>query len=539
MKRRAALAGTLATALARPARAATEVDLQLVLAVDVSRSIDEVERASCTGLSEIREVIRDHRLRHRLDSGVEAAHGCDGVEPRDVELEALGEIIEGKRLIHCHSYRQDEILAFLRSMESFGVRVASLQHVLEGYKIADEIAAHGAGASTFSDWWAYKMEVQDAIPHNGALLHKAGVLTSFNSDDDELARRLNTEAAKAVKYGAVPPEEAIKFVTLNPAKSLEIEEQCQRLLTLQQPMASDLRAIMTAIRLNWDLERAGDLVCNICKTVRRIFGSPIEPKIRGLIAQMSDEAFTPDVMMEECAIYGSPTTVLDKLVAFRERVGPFGVEDLVVEPHDLAAVPGQDVPAAQDAHRRHGGGAVEGLGHRRTPVDDERRVLGVVDPETPDVELPAVVEIESAEAERRVADVERREPAVGGLDRDVPFEPRLVGAAALHVRVRLRDGVGRGAHGLEPFVHGVQICLFGGDLIGQCDGHIVGTLPHPNVLQHLWIGVHHRGGDLRETAPRSAEQQTRLDGGQQTVARGRTITMDDVSTLFAPEFVGS
>jgi len=147
-----------------------------------------------------------------------------GLPPRvDLEQEALVEVLEGKRLIHCHSYRQDEILAFLRVCEEFHIRVGTLQHVLEGYKVADAIAKHGAGGSTFSDWWAYKFEVWDAIPYNGALMHDAGVNVSFNSDDAELARRLNTEAAKAVKYGGVSPEEALKFVTLNPAKQLGID----------------------------------------------------------------------------------------------------------------------------------------------------------------------------------------------------------------------------------------------------------------------------------------------------------------------------
>ena len=143
---------------------------------------------------------------------------------RDLELEAIGEIIEGKRLIHCHSYRQDEMLIFLRTMERFGVQVGTLQHVLEGYKIADEIASHGAGASSFSDWWAYKFEVYDAIPYNGSLLHERGVSVSFNSDSSDLARRMNLEAAKAVKYGAVSEEEALKFVTINPAKQLRIDK---------------------------------------------------------------------------------------------------------------------------------------------------------------------------------------------------------------------------------------------------------------------------------------------------------------------------
>lgn len=142
---------------------------------------------------------------------------------RDLELEALGEILEGQRLIHCHSYRQDEILAFLRTMESFGVRVATLQHVLEGYKVADEIARHGAGGSAFADWWAYKYEVIDAIPYAGSLMRDRGVVVSFNSDSDDHARRLNLEAAKAIKYGGTPPVEALAFVTLNPARQLRID----------------------------------------------------------------------------------------------------------------------------------------------------------------------------------------------------------------------------------------------------------------------------------------------------------------------------
>ncbi len=144
---------------------------------------------------------------------------------QDLEMEAILEIIHGKRLIHCHSYRQDEILVFLRTMESFGVRVASLQHVLEGYKVADEIAKHGAGASTFSDWWAYKFEVYDAIPYAGAMMHKRGCIVSFNSDSPDHARRLNLEAAKAVKYGSLSEQEALKFVTLNPAIQLGVDSK--------------------------------------------------------------------------------------------------------------------------------------------------------------------------------------------------------------------------------------------------------------------------------------------------------------------------
>ncbi len=147
-----------------------------------------------------------------------------GLPPRrDYELDALAEVLEKTRWIHCHSYRQDEILAMLRTLDDYGITIGSLQHILEGYKVADAMAKHGATGSSFSDWWAYKFEVYDAIPYNGALMHRAGIIVSFNSDDVELARHLNHEAAKAVKYGGVPPEEALKFVTLNPAKQLRID----------------------------------------------------------------------------------------------------------------------------------------------------------------------------------------------------------------------------------------------------------------------------------------------------------------------------
>ncbi|MDH4068951.1 MAG: amidohydrolase family protein [Ignavibacteria bacterium] len=144
---------------------------------------------------------------------------------RDLELDAILEIIHGKRFVHCHSYRQDEILATMRVAEDFGFRIRVFQHILEGYKVADIMAEHGAGGSTFSDWWAYKFEVYDAIPYNGALMHNEGVLVSYNSDSNELARRLNTEAAKAVKWGGLTEEEALRFVTINPARQLFIDDR--------------------------------------------------------------------------------------------------------------------------------------------------------------------------------------------------------------------------------------------------------------------------------------------------------------------------
>ena len=144
---------------------------------------------------------------------------------RNLRLDAALELLKGERVVHIHSYRQDEVLMFIRLAQREKLTVATFQHILEGYKVADEIAKLGAGGSCFSDWWAYKYEVVDAIPYDGAMMRAAGVVVSFNSDDAELARRMNTEAAKAVKYGGVPEDEALKFVTLNAAKQLRIDDR--------------------------------------------------------------------------------------------------------------------------------------------------------------------------------------------------------------------------------------------------------------------------------------------------------------------------
>lgn len=144
---------------------------------------------------------------------------------RDLQLDALVEVLEGKRLVHAHSYRADEILMMLQVAKDFGFRVASFQHVLEGYKVADEIAAAGSGASTFADNWAYKLEAWDAIPHNPAIMAQRGVRVSINSDSDERARRLYQEAAKAMHYGGVPEEEALRMITLHPAWQLGIDRR--------------------------------------------------------------------------------------------------------------------------------------------------------------------------------------------------------------------------------------------------------------------------------------------------------------------------
>ena len=140
-------------------------------------------------------------------------------------METLWEIIKGERFVTSHSYIQSEINMLMKVAEKFDFRINTFTHILEGYKVSDKMFEHGVGASTFSDWWGYKYEVNDAIPYNAAIMHNVGVTVALNSDSSELSRRLNLEAAKAVKYGGVSEEEAWKFVTLNPAKLLHLDDK--------------------------------------------------------------------------------------------------------------------------------------------------------------------------------------------------------------------------------------------------------------------------------------------------------------------------
>src|ERR1700733_5731618 len=144
---------------------------------------------------------------------------------RDLRLDPLVEVLEGKRYVHAHCYREDEILMLLRVAKEFGFKVRALQHVLEAYKVADELAAAGVGASTFSDWWSYKMEAWEAIPYNAALMTRRGVIVSINSDDAEEATHLNQEAAKTIRFGGLSHDEALKLVTINPAIQLGIDKR--------------------------------------------------------------------------------------------------------------------------------------------------------------------------------------------------------------------------------------------------------------------------------------------------------------------------
>lgn len=217
--------------------------------------------------------------------------GAD-VPRRDLRLEALVEIQNNNRFVTCHSYQQGEINMLMKVADSLGFRVNTFTHILEGYKVADKMKVHGAGASSFSDWWAYKFEVIEAIPYNGSILHKTGITVAYNSDDAEMARRLNQEAAKAVKYGGVSEEEALKFVTLNPAKLLHIDH---RVGSIKEGKDADLvvwngnplsiysKALMTYIdgTCYFDAERDEQLRAEIQQERSRLLKKMMEEKMKG------------------------------------------------------------------------------------------------------------------------------------------------------------------------------------------------------------------------------------------------------------------
>ena len=144
---------------------------------------------------------------------------------KDLQLETLLEILNSQRFITCHSYVQSEINMLMKVADSMGFTLNTFTHIVEGYKVADKMKKHGAGGSTFSDWWAYKYEVKEAIPHNASLLNAMGIIVAINSDDAEMGRRLNQEAAKGIKYGGMSEEDALNMVTINPAKLLHINDR--------------------------------------------------------------------------------------------------------------------------------------------------------------------------------------------------------------------------------------------------------------------------------------------------------------------------
>ena len=183
--------------------------------------------------------------------------GQQKAAPRiDLELEVLSEILRSERFITCHSYVQSEINMLMHVADSMGFRINTFTHILEGYKVADKMQKHGVAGSTFSDWWAYKFEVNDAIPYNAALMTEQGVLVCINSDDAEMGRRLNQEAAKTIKYGGLTEEQAWKLVTLNPAKALHLDDQmgsikagkaADLVLWTSNPLSIEARVSLTMI----------------------------------------------------------------------------------------------------------------------------------------------------------------------------------------------------------------------------------------------------------------------------------------------------
>jgi imidazolonepropionase-like amidohydrolase len=210
----------------------------------------------------------------------------------DLELQTLVEIINKERFITCHSYVQSEILMMMNVAEKFNFRVNTFTHILEGYKVADNMKTHGVGASTFSDWWAYKFEVNDAIPYNGALLHNQGVVVAYNSDDAEMSRRLNQEAAKAVKYGNISEEDAWKFVTLNPAKLLHIDnnvgsvkvgKDADLVLWNNNPLSIYAKAEKTMIDgvVYFDIQKDEAQRLSIAKERNELIGQLLQEKVKG------------------------------------------------------------------------------------------------------------------------------------------------------------------------------------------------------------------------------------------------------------------
>ncbi len=216
-----------------------------------------------------------------------------GKAPRvDLELQTLAEILNKERFITCHSYIESEILMLMNVAEKFNFRVNTFTHILEGYKVADKMKEHGVGASTFSDWWAYKFEVNDAIPYNGPIMHNAGLVVAYNSDDAEMSRRLNQEAAKAVKYGNISEEDAWKFVTLNPAKLLHIDDKVGSLkvgkdadvvLWSDNPLSIYAKAEKTIIdgAVYFDIEKDAQKQLAIVKERSELIGQMLQEKNKG------------------------------------------------------------------------------------------------------------------------------------------------------------------------------------------------------------------------------------------------------------------
>ena len=220
-----------------------------------------------------------------------------GNAPRiDLDLQTVAEILNKERFISCHSYVQSEILMLMNVADKFNFRVNTFTHILEGYKVADKMKEHGVGASTFADWWAYKFEVNDAIPYNGPIMHNAGLVVAYNSDDAEMSRRLNQEAAKAVKYGDLSEEEAWKFVTLNPAKLLHIDDKVGSIkvgkdadivLWNNNPLSIYAKAEKTIIEgvVYYDIQKDEQQRVAIAKERNELIGQLLQEKNKGATTQ--------------------------------------------------------------------------------------------------------------------------------------------------------------------------------------------------------------------------------------------------------------
>ena len=211
---------------------------------------------------------------------------------RDLELDAIVEILNNKRFITCHSYVQSEINMLIHVADSLGFKINTFTHILEGYKVADKMKAHGIAGSTFSDWWAYKNEVAEAIPYNGKIMHNVGVTTAFNSDDAEMARHLNQEAGKSVLYGNVPEEDALKFVTLNPARMLHIDDKVGSLkpgkdadvvIWTANPLSIYAKAEKTFVDgiAYWDMEKDAQVIKTQQTEKARLIQKMLESKSKG------------------------------------------------------------------------------------------------------------------------------------------------------------------------------------------------------------------------------------------------------------------
>jgi imidazolonepropionase-like amidohydrolase len=262
---------------------------------DSRMGVEEVLMDAFQRATDYREAMRKTAAENKSTNRSDPSAGLR----RNLQLDAIVEIMEKKRFITCHSYVQSEITALMRVADKFGFRVNTFTHILEGYKVADKIKEHGANVSTFSDWWAYKMEVEDAIAYNASIMQQMGLNVCINSDDAEQARRLNQEAAKSVKYGGMSEEEAFKMVTLNPAKALHVADRvgsikegkdADLVLWSDHPLSIYAKALKTIVDgvVYYDVQRDSILRINISAERNRLVqkmlndkkaGSPVQPAV--------------------------------------------------------------------------------------------------------------------------------------------------------------------------------------------------------------------------------------------------------------------